>query len=329
MEPRIQYAKTSDGVSIAYAVTGEGPTVVRVPPVPWSHVQREWDIFPNFLVTRPLASNCRIVWYDSRGSGLSDRDNLDFSLDSLVSDLGAVLDKVAADKYVLCAVWDGIPAAVAYAAAQPERVSQMVLIEGYTKGTDYLESPAGQMEMGIRDKDWLLYTEMLARLLWGYDDPKFGQRIAEHFRACAEPDALLAAYDAINAEWDITGLAPLVTAPTLVINNQNLSWLPVRAGQRLAASLPNSRFVVIDDLSYQQVPQLIAEFLDLPANRKDHLPLAPRSSSSLTSSTPPPSPSGWATPLSGRRRAISIRSCERSSRRRAAPRLKASSSATA
>ncbi|MDP3767548.1 MAG: adenylate/guanylate cyclase domain-containing protein, partial [Dehalococcoidia bacterium] len=101
--------------------------------------------------------------------------------------------------------------------------------------------------------------------VWGYDDPSLGRQIAEHFRACADPDALRAVYDFANAEWDITELAPLVKAATLVINNQNLSVLSPQAGQKLAASIPNSRFLVIDDLTYQSVPPLIADFLELSA----------------------------------------------------------------
>ena len=62
MEPRIQYAKTEDGVNIAYSVMGEGRAVVRVPSPPWTHVQREWGIFPYLLIVKPLAESCRIAW---------------------------------------------------------------------------------------------------------------------------------------------------------------------------------------------------------------------------------------------------------------------------
>jgi class 3 adenylate cyclase len=265
MKPRIQYAKTSDGVSVAYAVAGEGKNVARVPPIPWSHVQREWEMFSHFLFVKPLVNACRIVWYDSRGSGLSDRDAIDFSLDAMVRDLDSVLNKAGGEKWALCAVWDGVPIAVSYAAARPERVSHLVLVEAYSRGSDYLETPAGQVELGLRDKDWIIYTDMIARLLWGYSDSKLGTRFAEHLRACAEPEALRAAYDAVNYEWDVTDLLPMITAPTLVIHNQQLTWLPVRVGQRVAASLANSRFLVVDDLSYENVPNLIAEFLELPA----------------------------------------------------------------
>src|SRR3990170_2520182 len=142
MEPRIQYAKTSDGVSIAFCAMGEGPTVVHVPSPPWSHVQREWGTFPYFLFVKPLAESRRIAWYDSRGSGLSDRDALDFSMGAMVRDLEAVLRKVVGEKFALCAWGDGVPIAVTYAAARPQRVSPLAPLDGYTKFDEYLESPA-------------------------------------------------------------------------------------------------------------------------------------------------------------------------------------------
>jgi class 3 adenylate cyclase/pimeloyl-ACP methyl ester carboxylesterase len=259
--PRVQFTKTADGVSIAYAEAGEGQTVVRVPPVPWSHVQMEWERFSSFLVTRPLAPHYRTVWYDSRGSGLSDRDSIEFSVDALVRDLEAVVDRLDTSPMVLCAIWDGVPIAVQYAAQHPDRVSHLVLIEGYTKGSDYLDSPAGDMELGIREKDWRLYTETLARLIWGFESPEFCRQAAEHFRACCEPETLHSAYNAVNQEWDITDMAPLVSAKTIVLNNRNLPWLPARAGQRLAAMVPNATFSTIDDLQYVTVPEMIGRFL--------------------------------------------------------------------
>ena len=263
MEPRIQYAKTSDGVSIAFCEAGEGQTLVRVPPVPWSHAQREWETFPYFLYIKSLAETCRIAWYDSRGSGLSDRDALDFSMDAMVRDMDAVLTKLGAEKFALCALSDGVPVAISYAARRPERVSHLVLVDGYTKGSQFLDTPAGQFELGTRGKDWVLYSGTLARLFWGQGDRELEERLAEHIRACSEPEALSAAYDAVNYQWDVTDVLPSIVAQTLVLHNQNLPWLPMHAGQRLAADIPNSRFLAIDDRTYSSVPGLVAEFLGL------------------------------------------------------------------
>ncbi len=274
MEPRIQYAKTSDGVNIAFCVSGDGPAVVRVPPIPWSHAQREWEKFPHFLILKPLADRSRVIWYDSRGSGLSDREAIDFSVGAMLRDLEAVMDKVPVEQAALCAIWDGVPIALSYAAAHPDRVSRLVLVDGYSKGSDILEAAASQIELGMRDKDWQLYTDILARLLWGFDDEELVKQFAEHLRACTEPDALRAAWDAVNYEWDVTGLLPSVAAPTLVIHNEKLSWLPVRVGQRVAAAMPNSRFLLVNDLAYRSLPGIIADFLELPPSAEpgDRLP---------------------------------------------------------
>ena len=91
MEPRIQYARTSDGVSIAYATAGEGRCVVVVPSPPLTHVERQWDVFAEQF--RGLAERFRTVWYDSRGSRLSERKALDFTMPAMVRDLEAVTDR--------------------------------------------------------------------------------------------------------------------------------------------------------------------------------------------------------------------------------------------
>ena len=81
MEPQIQYVKTSDGVNIAFASTGEGPPLVRLAMTGMTHVQRDWAMLPSWFQT--LARTFRLIWYDPRGSGLSDRDDADFSMEAM------------------------------------------------------------------------------------------------------------------------------------------------------------------------------------------------------------------------------------------------------
>ncbi len=100
MEPRIQYAKTSDGVSIAFCVMGDGPPLVFVPPPPFCHVQLDWDTSFHF---KGWARAFRFVWYDSRGTGLSDRDAIDFSMDAMLRDIEAVVASQLNDiAHVMC-----------------------------------------------------------------------------------------------------------------------------------------------------------------------------------------------------------------------------------
>ncbi|KPK45909.1 MAG: hypothetical protein AMJ77_06660 [Dehalococcoidia bacterium SM23_28_2] len=94
MEPRIQYARTTDGVSIAFWTLGEGAPFVEMPTIPVSHIQMEWQ-FPEWRRWyETLARSRMVVRYDCRGVGLSDRDVSDFSLDAYALDLEAVVDRL-------------------------------------------------------------------------------------------------------------------------------------------------------------------------------------------------------------------------------------------
>jgi hypothetical protein len=88
MEPRIQYAQTADGVSIAFWMLGEGMTFVYMPTAPWRHIELEWQDPEQRRWYERLAQKRKLVRYDGRGAGLSDRDATDYSLDALVRDLG-------------------------------------------------------------------------------------------------------------------------------------------------------------------------------------------------------------------------------------------------
>ena len=94
MEPRIQYAKTTDGVSIAFSTLGEGVPLVSMPSLPWSHIQREWQVPVMRRLWERTAEKARLIQYDSRGSGLSERRVTDYSLDAHLLDLQAVVDRL-------------------------------------------------------------------------------------------------------------------------------------------------------------------------------------------------------------------------------------------
>jgi pimeloyl-ACP methyl ester carboxylesterase len=128
MNPRVQYAKTSDGVNIAYAVFGAGPVVVFASTT-WGSLHGAqsntslWAALENYLV----ASDRSVVLYDIRGAGSSDRDITDFSLAARVLDLEAVVERLALDSFPLIGAVQGCPTAIAYAAARPEKVSHLIL----------------------------------------------------------------------------------------------------------------------------------------------------------------------------------------------------------
>ncbi|MEE8346281.1 MAG: alpha/beta hydrolase, partial [Dehalococcoidia bacterium] len=101
MEPRIQYAQTKDGVSIAFWTMGEGMPFVVTPPLGWSHIQMELQNPLERTWFERLAERRRLVRYDGRGCGLSARDVTDFSPESFLLDLEAVVDRLGLERFVL------------------------------------------------------------------------------------------------------------------------------------------------------------------------------------------------------------------------------------
>jgi len=256
MEPQVQYAKTSDGVNIAFASTGEGPPLVRVSNPGYSHVQRDWAIFADHF--NQLARSFRLISYDSRGTGLSDRDAIDFSMEAMVNDFEAVVDRTGLPSFAVLAFGDAVPMAVTYAVGLPDRVSHLILIDGWTNPADYVETPGYEAHAALLDGDWTVFTETLARVLLGIDDPHIG-RLGEHIRACIEPEAYRA-FNLASKSYDVSALLPAVKAETLVLHNNN-AFVPVRAGQKLAANIPNARFLSIDDMTYERLGPLLTEFI--------------------------------------------------------------------
>jgi class 3 adenylate cyclase len=257
MEPQVQYAKTSDGVDIAFASAGEGPPLIRVPMPGVNHVQRDWAMFPDLWP--PLAEAFRLIIYDPRGTGLSDRDAIDFSMEAMIRDLEAVVDRMGLQSFAVMAVADAVPIAVTYAAISPNRVSHLILIDGWTSVSDFVGTPVFETHKALIDQDWTLYTETLVRVLTGMDEPRLIESFGEHIRATIEPEAWRSSQAAIEG-YDVSALLSDVRAETLVLHNNNSRMYPVRAGQKLAAGVPDARFLAIDDVNLERVAPMVEEF---------------------------------------------------------------------
>jgi class 3 adenylate cyclase len=214
-----------------------------------------------FGAMQSLAARYHLVTYDSRGSGLSDRSAIDFSIAALMRDLDAVVERTGFESFVLATPGTGAPIAVTYAATHPERVSHLILADGHASFSDFAESPVYKAGVPLLDADWVLFTETFAQVLYFHANPEFGRRYAEYMRACVEPEAMRAVWKAWTTR-DVSALLLQVTSPTLVIQNRNNRWFPIAAGQRLAAGIPNARLALIDDITYAPLPNLIEEFVE-------------------------------------------------------------------
>ncbi len=254
MKQRIRFCSSRDGTRIAFATAGEGPPLVRVNN--WfTHLELDWGSPVWRHWSEALVEKRTLVRYDPRGSGLSDRDASDFSLDAMVCDLEAVVDALALRRFALMGLCQGGVVAVAYAARHPERISRLVAYDSYLYGAFVGEAGERLAEQArafskLIEIGWGrrvgAFREMFANLLMP-EAADAGQLkwIGELQRRSASPRAACQLWNAFNA-LDIRAEAPRVRAPALVFHVRGDAMVPFEAGRRLAAAIPNARFVPLE-----------------------------------------------------------------------------------
>jgi class 3 adenylate cyclase len=243
MEPRIQYAKTTDGVSIAFWTLGQGVPFVHMPILPWSHIQLEWQD-PGFRrYYEREAERKRLIRYDGRGSGLSERNVADYSFDAHMRDLQAVVECLGVRRLVLLGPVNAGPIAIAYAARHPEAVSHLVLWCPWAWGA------RAQAFRALREGDWELYTEALAHVTLGGATGEEAHRFAAFMRECATAETARAIYSAL-AEFDVATVLSQVRSPTLILQRREVLAVPgVEIAKGLASEIPDARLALLEGAS--------------------------------------------------------------------------------
>jgi DNA-binding CsgD family transcriptional regulator len=199
-----------------------------------------------------------LVRYDSRATGLSQRDTIDFSLDAQIRDLGAVIDRLQLPAFGLFAQFYAGPVAIRYAVERPERVSHLILWHSFGRAADYAQTAQTQGLLALLEHDWELFTETFAHARRGWAAGESARRFAQFVREAVTPEALRAALLSPSGEiggHDVTDLLPKVQAPTLVLHRRDFLPSSGVAGdasraldipRRLAASIPNARLALLD-----------------------------------------------------------------------------------
>lgn len=147
--PQTMYTRSGD-VMIAYQMLGEGPSDVVYVPGSISHVELQWEAAGVAGLLRGLAGHARVIVFDKRGTGMSDRVSGAPTLEERSDDIRAVMDAARSDRAALFAVSEGVPMSVAFAASYPERVTALVLYGGMARmlwAADYL---SGETEREYR-----------------------------------------------------------------------------------------------------------------------------------------------------------------------------------
>ena len=245
MEQAVRYCETSDGSGIAYTTLGTGFPLVVPPNILNSHIQVE--LGPGSKV-RPfyerLAERLMVIRYDARGTGASPRGVVDHSAEAGEQDLLAVVDRLGLDRFAL---YDHVLAGLApaaLAAHHPDRVACVVWWVGQT--ITIAPETARRIEMMalVRDADWGLYCDVVARLINGWDAP-IASYLAELMRAGTSPSANEAAVEQIFLARDVAfGASEKITVPTLVAHIEGAAASAGRA-RKIASRIPDARLVAV------------------------------------------------------------------------------------
>jgi len=242
----IHYARSGD-VNIAYQVVGDGP-IDLVFVMGWvSHLEYFWKAptFARFL--QRLASFSRLILFDKRGTGLSDRVLLP-TLETRMDDVRAVLDAVGSRRAALLGVSEGGPMCSLFAATYPDSTEALVMIGTYAKrlrADDYPWAPTREQREAFCEQileQWGGPVGIAERAPSLAGDPEFREWWAAYLRMGASPSAAVA-LTRMNAEIDVRHILPTVRVPTLVLHRSDDKCLLVEEGRYVASLIPNARFV--------------------------------------------------------------------------------------
>jgi pimeloyl-ACP methyl ester carboxylesterase len=270
--PRTRYAKSGD-VSIAYQIIGDAPiTLVHAPG--WiSHVEVMWED-PHFtqFITR-LAAFARVVMFDKRGTGASDRDGGFPTLDDRMDDIRAVMDAVGVERAALFGVSEGGNMSTLFAAAHPERVSHLILFGTFAKRSwspDYPWAPTTEERQAWIDtivRDWDKTPDLSEIAPSRAGDAVFAEWFGRMARMAASPGAAKRLAD-LNTQIDVRGVLPAISVPTLVLHNIHDQDARVEEGRYIAEHIPGARFVGLDGADHlpwtsntEQIAGEIEEFI--------------------------------------------------------------------
>lgn len=249
MPPVTRYVK-SDDIHIAYQVLGKGPIDVLFVPGFVSNVEATWQSLERSAFFQRLASFCRLILFDKRGTGMSDRGSQIFTLEQRMHDVQAILDAVDSERATLFGISEGGPMSLLYAATYPERTSALVLYGSYAKRAWAPDYPFGWKNdrwdrvLGNFERNWgtpegvdlNMWAPSIAR------DVDAGDRMVSYFRASASPGAAVAVMK-MNREIDVRQVLPSIRVPTLILHRTAERVLEVEHARYMAQHIPGATLV--------------------------------------------------------------------------------------
>jgi pimeloyl-ACP methyl ester carboxylesterase len=249
MLPKTRYAK-SGNVHIAYQAFGNGDVDLVFVPGFVSNIEVYWDE-PHFARwLRKLASFSRVITFDKRGTGLSDRLEVLPTMDERMDDVRAVMDAAGSKRAAILGLSEGGSLATVFAAHYPERCRALVLWGAFAKFSSWF-STSEKLERFFDhvETDWGTGSNIGVWVPSKKDDPVFREWFAKRERASASPAAVVALMR-MNMMIDISGILPYVRVPTLVVHRTNDTVVNVEGGRQLASNIPNARLLELPGIDH-------------------------------------------------------------------------------
>jgi class 3 adenylate cyclase len=249
--PKTRYARSGD-VNIAYQIAGEGPIDLVYVPGWVSNIETAWEDPNVSRFLERLASFSRLILFDKRGTGLSDRVSISElpTLEQRMDDVRAVMDAADSQRAALFGASEGGVMCALFGATYPDRTAALVLYGSYAKGTATADYPQGMAEQEVIDE----FVEGLTELwddaggllnFWApsaSNDPVAQAAFGRYLRTGASPSAVVA-LTRMNAAVDIRHVLPVIAVPTLVIHRSEDMIVTVEAGRDLAAKIQGAKYV--------------------------------------------------------------------------------------
>lgn len=265
MEKQIRFCTNTDGASIAYTSIGIGFPIVVIPP--WlSNQELIWQDPVSSRVFEKYARHHTLVQYDRTGTGLSDRKRTEFSMESELRDLEAVIEYLKLKRLALMGWSFGGPIALAYTAKHPRRVSHLILYGTYARSAAITTDKVKASLISLVQAHWGLASKTIANVFIP-DDASGSEWTAKYLRECATPDVAAKLMDFFYS-INVVHLLPEIQVPTIVLHRHGDRAIPFRVGRELASLIPNARFVPLEGMVHSpaygdsdSIGNAIAEFL--------------------------------------------------------------------
>jgi pimeloyl-ACP methyl ester carboxylesterase len=254
MQPETRYVASGD-VNIAYQVVGDGPRDLIIVPGWLSNIEVFWEEPTLVRFLERLATFSRLILFDKRGTGLSDRVSDMPMLETRMDDVRAVMDAVSSERAALLGYSEGGPMSALFAATFPARTSALIMIGSFARriqSPDYPWAPTVDERdqfIEITRREWGGPVGIEARAPSMAHDERFRTWWARMLRMSASPGANVALLK-MNSEIDVRHVLPTIRVPTLLIHNVGDRCVDVRDSRYMATQIPGAKYVELDGIDH-------------------------------------------------------------------------------